>query len=106
MVRVSDMCVGHDSDTWFTVAVSAADSTGTETDQSQRLGSVSGDTRKMLHRKLKNSEKITTNLKKNVDVYIHVSHVQNISPSTLNIKRKYKHIKIHAQYSKLHKLHS
>ena len=29
-----------------------------------------------------NSEKITTNLKKNVDIHIHVSHVQNISPST------------------------
>ena len=39
----------------------------------------------------KNFEKITTNLEKNVDIHIHVSHVQNISPSTLNIKRKYKY---------------
>ena len=39
----------------------------------------------------KNSEKITTNLKKNVDIHIYVSHVQNISPSTLNIKRKHKY---------------
>ena len=38
---------------WFTVAVSAADSAGTETDRSRRLGSVSGDTRKTLQRKLK-----------------------------------------------------
>jgi len=38
---------------WFTVAVSAADSAGTETDRSRRLGSVSGDTRKTLHRKFK-----------------------------------------------------
>jgi len=38
---------------WFTVAVSAADSAGTETDRSRRLGSVSDDTRKTLHRKLK-----------------------------------------------------
>jgi len=38
---------------WFTVAVSAADSAGTETDRSRRLGSVSGDTCKTLHRKLK-----------------------------------------------------
>ena len=60
----------------------------------------------------KNSQKITTNLKK-IDIHIHISHVQNISPSTLKIKRKHKytrrrqkHIKIHAQYNKLHKLHS
>jgi len=39
---------------WFTVAVLAADSAGSETDRSRRLGSVSGDTRKTLHRKLKN----------------------------------------------------
>jgi len=61
------MCVymhTHVYASWFTVAVSAADSAGTETDRSQRLGSVSGDTRKMLHRSLKNSEKITTKLKK------------------------------------------
>ena len=51
-------------ESWFTVAVSAADSAATETDRSRRLGSVSGDTRKTLHRKLKNSKKITTNLKK------------------------------------------
>ena len=38
---------------WFTVAVSAADSAGTETGRSRRLGLVSGDTRKALHRKLK-----------------------------------------------------
>ena len=38
---------------WFKVAVSAADSTGTKADQSLRLGSVLGDTRKLLHRKLK-----------------------------------------------------
>jgi len=38
---------------WFMVVVSAADSAGTETDRCRRLGSVSGDTRKMLHRKLK-----------------------------------------------------
>ena len=40
-------------ESWFTTAVSAADSAGTETDRSRRLGSVSGDTRKTLHRKLK-----------------------------------------------------
>ena len=38
---------------WFKVAVSAADSAGTETDRSRRLRSVSGDTRKTLYRKLK-----------------------------------------------------
>ena len=38
---------------WFPVAVSAADSAGTETDRSRRLGLVSGDARKTLHRKLK-----------------------------------------------------
>ena len=72
---------------WFTVAVSAADSAGTETDRSQCLGLVSGDTHKTLHRKLKISKKITTNLKKNVNINIHVSHVQNISPSILNIEK-------------------
>jgi len=39
--------------TWFKVAVLAADSAGTETDRSRYLGSVSGETRKMLHRKFK-----------------------------------------------------
>jgi len=39
--------------TWFTVAVLAADSAGTETDRSRRLGSVSDDPRKTLHRMLK-----------------------------------------------------
>jgi len=38
---------------WFTVAVSAADSAGTETNRSRRLESVSGDTRKTPHRKHK-----------------------------------------------------
>jgi len=41
------------TDSWFKVAVSAADSAGTETDRSRRLGSDSSNTRKMLHRKLK-----------------------------------------------------
>ena len=41
---------GESSRSWFTVAVSAADSAGTETDRSRRLGSVSGDTRKTLQR--------------------------------------------------------
>ena len=35
---------------WFKVSVSAADSAGTETDRSRRLGSDSDDTRKTLHR--------------------------------------------------------
>jgi len=35
---------------WFKVSVSAADSAGTETDRSWRLGSDSDDTRKTLHR--------------------------------------------------------
>ena len=65
---------------WFTIAISAADSAGTETDQSRTIRV------KRYIESLKNSEKITTNLKKNVDINIHVSHVQNISPSTLNIK--------------------
>jgi len=39
--------------TWFKVAVSAADSADTERDRARRLGSVSGDTRKTLHRELK-----------------------------------------------------
>jgi len=34
---------------WFKVSVSAADSAGTETDRSRRLGSDSNDTRKTLH---------------------------------------------------------
>jgi len=43
---------------WFTVTVSAVDSVGTETDWSQRLGSISDDTRKTLHEKLKKFWKI------------------------------------------------
>ena len=45
--------VGGRLSAWFTVAVSAADSTGSETDRFRRLRSVSDDTRKTLHRKLK-----------------------------------------------------
>ena len=44
-------CIG--SEAWFAVAVSAADSAGTETDRSRRLGLALGDMRKTLHRKLK-----------------------------------------------------
>jgi len=43
----------REAELWFIVAVSAADLAGTETDRSQRLGSVSDDTHKTLHRKLK-----------------------------------------------------
>jgi len=39
--------------TWFKVAVSAVNSAGTKTDRCWRLGSVSGDTRKTLHKELK-----------------------------------------------------
>jgi len=37
---------------WFKVAFSAADSAGIETHRSRCFGSVSSDTRKILHRKL------------------------------------------------------
>ena len=49
---------------WFKVSVSAADSAGTETDRSRRLGLDSDDTRKTLHKTPKNYEKIMTNHKK------------------------------------------
>ena len=45
---------GYHSPSWFKVAVSATDSTSTETHRSRRLGSISKDTRKMLHKNLKN----------------------------------------------------
>jgi len=48
-------------------------------------------TRKTLYKKLKKFWKITTNLKKNAYIIIHVWHVQNILLSTLNIKWKYKY---------------
>ena len=38
---------------WFKDVISAANSASTEMDQSWRLRSVSGDTRKALHKKLK-----------------------------------------------------
>ena len=71
---------------WFIVAVSAANSAGTE-----RIVLGDSDRSRAIRAKhyiesSKNSEKITINLKKNVDIHIHVSHVQNISPNTLNIK--------------------
>ena len=61
---------------------------GTETRRSRRRGSVSGDTHKMLHRKLKKSWKNHDKSWKIVEINIYVSHVQNISLSTLNIKRE------------------
>jgi len=61
---VSGTEMGNGLGSWFKVAVLADDSAGTETHLSQRFGSVSGDTRKTLHRKFNFFEKIMTNLKK------------------------------------------
>ena len=41
--------------------------------------------------KTKKNLKKPRQIQKNVNIYIHVSHIQNLSPSTLNIKRKYKY---------------
>ena len=62
---------------WFKVAISAADSTGTETHRSRHLGSISSDTRKTLHKKLKFFWKNHDKSKKNVKINFYVSHVQN-----------------------------
>ena len=59
------------SSAWFTVAISAADSVGIETDWSRRLGSVLGERAKRYIESSKNSEKMTTNLKKNVDIFMY-----------------------------------
>ena len=62
---------------WFKVAVSAADSEGTVPHRSRRRGTDSGDTSKTLHRELKKFWKNHNKSYKNVDIKIHVSHVQN-----------------------------
>ena len=66
--RVED--VDAETKASFKVVISDADPTGGISDQSR-------ETRKTLHRKLKKSEKITTNLK-NIDINIYVLHVKNI----------------------------